>query len=121
MQNSNVIIKFVILSIRDTKLTILLKDNNLIKDTFAEHSSLDEVAKHIFSTTTQLPMANNYLEQLYTIQEDTGISIVYYLLLPYKNFSLPKNLFRKQNIFQKNHLTFQLFSMLYSGFDGKLN
>jgi len=78
---------------------VLLNNNHLIKDAIFSKKPLDELAKYIFSTITHLSSHNNYLEQLYTFLQQkphNEISIVYYMLLPKKNISFPKNIVWQQ-------------------------
>jgi hypothetical protein len=76
-------IKIVIFGIYDNQLMVLLRNNRLIDQAVRPDTSLDEVAKQIFSTVTDIPVKNNYIEQLYTVTgKQNEVSVVYYVLLP---------------------------------------
>jgi hypothetical protein len=78
--------KIVIFGIQNNQLMTLLHNNRLIDQAVKPDASLDNVAKQIFSTVTQIPIKNNYIEQLYTMTgEKNEVSVIYYVLLPETN------------------------------------
>lgn len=82
MEKQQVVITLVIFKICDEKLVFLSEEKQLIKRAVTEEKDLDELAKHIFSSVTNISLQKNYIEQLYTVFEKKAVEIVYYILLP---------------------------------------
>ena len=91
MSNITISVKIVIFGIDNNQLIILLKNNELIKSSVTDDKSLDEIAKNVFTTITDIPLKDNYIEQLYTVRGNKKeVSIVYYVLLSGIIDSLPQ-------------------------------
>ena len=94
MEESEVCIKIVVFAVDGKRLLVLLENTALLQGKIAKNASLDETAKGIFSGITTTALRDYYIEQLYTFsqQEDKGIDIVYYLLMPEKPKAIPAKL-----------------------------
>jgi len=85
------LIKLVIFSIIGGKLKIFLSDCVLPSGGFKRGKSLDEAVLGIFTKNMGFPLAESYLEQLYTFSESNGeIVVSYFVLIP--EFKIPENI-----------------------------
>lgn len=81
--SSTLVIKVVCFSIIDDRLKIFLTNDTLPVSPLQSAITLDETVKQLFESTTHIPLATHYWEQLYTVTSSSGeIAIVYYVLVP---------------------------------------
>lgn len=81
-----VIVKLVVISIKDSHLQIFLPQGKLPSSALEKMDSLDQLAKDIFQTKTGCLLQGRYFEQLYTFsnkkKERVEVDVVYYFLVP---------------------------------------
>jgi 8-oxo-dGTP diphosphatase len=82
MQQIPIKITLIIFHINDEALCVYLRDKYLPSETISQTETLEEQVEKIFDKNIGSPLGNNYVEQLYTISQDSNeITIVYYVLL----------------------------------------
>lgn len=99
------VIKLVVFSVIDGKLTVFFPENILPAVELTGSKPLDELAGDIFKLHLRIPLGDNYLEQLYTYstskRHNTDVTVVYYVLLP--QYQIP--LKDKKNWYPTSKLT----------------
>lgn len=86
----NLVVKLVIFSILGNKLKVLLIKDKLPSEKLEKSKLLDSKAKKIFEGTIGIKLGGSYIEQLYTVEREGNINIVYYALRHIDNIPLSR-------------------------------
>ncbi len=82
-KDTSVRIKILCFSVIHEVLHIFLAGEALPENTLQSAMSLEKTVRYTFESTTQIPLQEQYYEQLFTLStSDTEIAIVYYVLVP---------------------------------------